>query len=423
MMIEFCQKLYKIYRSITGTGVKESLEIIQSYIPIKINSIKSGTKCFDWVIPPEWNVEEAYVVDLNTNTRVVDFANHNLHLVGYSSPVDKVMSYDELVEHLHFLESQPEAIPYVTSYYNRTWGFCLSYNSFVKLNKSASYHVIIKSSFNDCGNLWYGELVIPGKTEKEILLSTYICHPQMVNNELSGPAVLTFLANDILNNKRSNFYSYRIIFIPETIGSIAYLSLNFSQLKKFVVGGFVITCVGDERSWGHIPSRLGNNISDRIARNVLKFNTSKFEQYSWLDRGSDERQFCSPGVDLPVSSITRSKYGTYKEYHTSLDNFELVTEKGLHESLEIYLKCIEVFEKNCCPKINVLCEPQLGKRSLYPNISTSDSGIKVRNLMNVISFCDGNHSLLDISEICHLSFSEVYALYMELLKSDLLISE
>ena len=371
-MIEFCKKLYGIYRSITGFGVKESLEIIKTYIPIEIKSVESGTKCFDWNIPPEWNIKDAFVIDLNTNKRVIDFNDHNLHLVCYSIPINEIVSFENLVSHLHYIKEQPDAIPYVTSYYNKNWGFCLTYNSFIKLDRNASYHVVIDSSFNEKGQLFYGELLIPGKSKEEILLSTYICHPQMVNNEISGPAVLTFLANDIFKNKRYNFYSYRIIFIPETIGSIAYLSLNFNRLKKFVVGGFVITCVGDERAWGHIPSRLGNNISDRIARNVLKFNTSNFEQYSWLDRGSDERQFCSPGIDLPISSITRSKYGTYKEYHTSLDNFELVTERGLNESLEIYLKCIEVFEKNCYPKINVLCEPQLCKRSLYPNISTSD---------------------------------------------------
>jgi aminopeptidase-like protein len=423
MIIEFCEKLYRIYRSITGVGVKKSLQIIQTYIPIEINSIKSGTKCFDWIVPPEWNVTEAFVVDLNTNRKVVDFSVHNLHLVGYSIPIDKIVSYKELVSHLYFLEDQPDAIPYVTSYYNRTWGFCLSYNSFIQLDQDANYHVIIKSSFNENGSLFYGELLIPGITKNEILLSTYICHPQMVNNELSGPAVLTFLTKHILNNEKSNFYSYRIIFVPETIGSIAYISLNFDYLKKHVFGGFNITCVGDERAWGHIPSRFGNNISDRIARNVLKFNVPSFQQFSWLDRGSDERQYCAPGVDLPISSITRSKYGTYEEYHTSLDNFELVTEKGLNDSLELYIKCLDVFEKNCKPRINVFCEPQLGKRGLYPSVSTSKSGIKVRNLMNVISFCDGENSLLDISEKCNLSFSEVYDLYLELNHANLFITK
>jgi aminopeptidase-like protein len=263
-------------------------------------------------------------------------------------------------------------------------------------------------------------LLINGKSTEEIFLSTYVCHPQMVNNELSGPSVLTFLSKYILNNKDTNYYTYRIVFLPETIGSIAYLSINLKHLKKSVFGGFNITCVGDERAWGHVPSRIGNNISDRIANNILKYNVEEYQKFNWLDRGSDERQYCAPGVDLPISSITRSKYGTYKEYHTSLDNFDLVTEKGLQESLNIYKKCIDIFEKNCYPKINVFCEPQLGKRGLYPNISTAESGKKVRDLMNVISFCDGEHSLLDISEKCNLCFLKVYDLYTDIKAANLI---
>ena len=419
-MIDFCKKLYKIYRSITGIGVKESLEVIKTYIPIEIKSIESGTKCFDWTIPPEWNVTEAYIVNLNTNQIVVDFNEHNLHLVGYSISVDDILSYDNLISKLFYIKEQPDAIPYITSYYNKNWGFCLTYNSFLNLDKNAMYHVVIKSSFNEKGNLYYGELIIPGKSKKEIFLSTYICHPQMVNNELSGPAVLTYLSKYVLESKGLNNYTYRIIFVPETIGSIAYLSFNIEYLKQHVVGGFNMTCLGDERAWGHIPSRLGNNISDRIAINILSNNIFSFHQFSWLDRGSDERQYCAPGVDLPISSITRSKYGTYDEYHTSLDNFDLVTEKGLEESLNIYKKCLDVFEKNCFPKINVFCEPQLGKRGLYPNLSTSESGKKVRDLMNFISYCDGKHSLLDISEKCNLSFAKVYDLFLEVNEANLI---
>ena len=241
----------------------------------------------------------------------------------------------------------------------------------------------------------------------------------MVNNELSGPAVLTGIAQNIL--KKDNYYSYRFVLIPETIGSIAYLSENIDYLKKNVTGGFNITCVGDERSWSLVPSRYGNNTSDKIAEHVLTFNCPNFNKYSWLDRGSDERQYCSPGVDLPISSITRSKYGEYPEYHTSLDNFDLVTEKGLNESLQVYLKCIDIFEKNRVkPKIKVLCEPQLGKRGLYPTISTKESSRTVRNIMNFISYCDGKNTILDISNLCGLDFFESYGYYEKMNENGLI---
>ena len=249
--------------------------------------------------------------------------------------------------------------------------------------------------------------------------SSYICHPQMVNNELSGPAVLTAIAKHLFN--KSNYYSYRFILVPETIGSITYLSKNIKHLKKHVIGGYNITCVGDENSWGLIPSRYGNNISDKIGEYALQSKNLNYIKYSWLDRGSDERQYCAPGIDLPISSITRSKYGEFPEYHTSLDNFDLVTQKGLSDSLDIYLTCIEIFEKNKFkPRINVLCEPQLGKRGLYPSISTKESGEKVRNMMNFISYCDGSNSILEISKLCEIDFNEAYHYYNIFIENELL---
>ena len=418
-LLKFCKDLYRIPRSITGKGVVESLEYIKKYIPIEIKNVKSGSQAFDWIVPPEWNIRQAYILNLTTNEKIVDFNDHNLHIVGYSKPVDLELSYDELINNIYYLEDQPEAIPYVTSYYSINWGFCVSYNQFKKLDKTSKYKVFIDSDFNENGNLTYGELLIKGEVEEEIFFSSYICHPQMANNELSGPSVLTAIADFLL--KKPNYYSYRFVLIPETIGSIVYLSKNLNTLQKNVKGGFNISCVGDERSWGLVPSRYGNNISDKIGEHVLKSNCKSFIKYSWLNRGSDERQYCSPGVDLPISSITRSKYGEYSEYHTSLDNFDLVTQKGLTESFEIYLKCISVFERNIYkPKIKVFCEPQLGRRGMYPSVSTKTSDMNVRDMMNFISYADGTNSILEIADLCLITFEEAFKIFQNLKKVDLI---
>ena len=409
-LLKFCEDLYEIPRSLTGKGVVKTLEYIQEIIPLEIKKVKSGTKVFDWTVPPEWNIRDGYVIEVSTGRKVIDFKSHNLHVVGYSEPIEDEMSFEELEKNLYFLRDQPDAIPYITSYYSKRWGFCLSFNEFQKLDRNSRYRIFIDSEFKEDGDLTYGELIIKGKVEQEIFFSSYVCHPQMVNNELSGPSVLTGIAESLL--KKDNYYSYRFVLIPETIGSIVYLSEKLDVLKKNVIGGYNISCVGDERSWGLVPSRYGNNLSDRIAEHTLKKHYPDFIKYSWLDRGSDERQYCSPGVDLPISSITRTKFGEYPEYHTSLDNFDVVTEKGLNDSLLLYLKCVDIFEKNrFYPKVKVFCEPQLGKRGLYPNISTKESGNIVRNMMNFISYCDGSNSILEISEICEIDFEESFGYY------------
>jgi aminopeptidase-like protein len=418
-LIQICKELYPIYRSITGNGVRESLNILQKYVNFKINEIPSGTKVFDWIVPEEWNIKSAFVVDLSTNECVINFNNHNLHVVGYSEPIDKVIDFNELNEHLYFNEKLPSAIPYVTSYYNKNWGFCLSFNEYLKLNRDSKYRVFIDSNFNKNGSLTYAELVIPGKSEKEIFFSSYICHPQMCNNELSGPVVLTALANYISSCK-SLKYTYRFVLIPETIGSIAYLSKNITKLKKNVIAGYNLTCLGDEGEFSYIPSRLGNTLSDKIALNVLKTNFPNFVSYTWLDRGSDERQYCAPGIDLPICSITRTKYGRYPEYHTSLDDFNVISENALQKSVLVYKKIINILETDCYPCLNVLCEPQLGKRGLYPNISTVNSGESVRDFMNFISYCDGNHSLVDISNTLNIDYMKCMDLHSKLSKAKLL---
>ena len=267
-LLDFCKDLYRVPRSLTGNGVVETLKYIKKIIPIEIKQVKSGTKAFDWTVPPEWNIRDGYVIELSTGKKVIDFKSHNLHVVGYSEPIEDEMSFEELENNLFFLKDQPDAIPYITSYYERRWGFCLSFNEFQRLDRNSRFKVFIDSEFKEDGDLTYGELIIQGEVEKEIFFSSYVCHPQMVNNELSGPSVLTGIADSLL--KKPNYYTYRFVLIPETIGSIVYLSKNLDSLKKNVIGGYNISCVGDERSWGLITSRYGNNISDKIGDYILK---------------------------------------------------------------------------------------------------------------------------------------------------------
>lgn len=301
-MYQLLKELFPICRSITGEGVRETLRIIQKHIPIKIHGIPSGTKVFDWEVPKEWNIKDAYIMDEEGN-KIVDFKKNNLHVVGYSIPVDKTVNLEELESHLYSIEDQPEAIPYITSYYKERWGFCISHNQRKKL-KDGNYRVYIDSSLKD-GYLNYAELIIPGRTSKEIFLSTYICHPSMANNELSGPVLLTYLAKWIMSEPRK--FSYRLVFIPETIGSITYLSQNYKEMKENIIAGYNLTCVGDNRAYSFMPSRYGNTYADKVALNVLRYSQPDFIQYSYLQRGSDERQYCSPGIDLPVASIMRTK--------------------------------------------------------------------------------------------------------------------
>ena len=347
-----CEKLWPITRSITGSGVRETLGIIQQEIPdLTIHEVLTGTQCFDWEIPKEWNIRDAYIIDQNGN-KVIDFKNSNLHVVSYSTPVNRTISLLELQQHLYSIPEQPNAIPYVTSYYQERWGFCLSENQRRALVEG-DYQVCIDSELSN-GSLTYGELIIPGKSKKEVFLSTYICHPSMANNELSGPTVTTYLAKWIQSQPRE--YTYRIIFIPETIGSICYLSKNNEIMKKNVVAGYNVSCVGDDNAYSYLPSRNEKTISDKIALHVLKYTHPDFVKYTYLDRGSDERQYCSPGIDLPIASVMRTKYGAYKEYHTSLDNLDYISAKGLFGAYEVLTKCIECIEKNKTYKTTPLCD-------------------------------------------------------------------
>ncbi|MFB5085874.1 DUF4910 domain-containing protein [Psychrobacillus sp. PGGUH221] len=414
-MISLMERLFPICRSISGNGVRESFEIIKEHIPVQLYEVQTGTKVFDWEVPKEWNIKDAYIMD-EKGRKIVDFKKHNLHVVGYSTPIDKILSLDELQKHLYSIEEQPNAIPYITSYYKERWGFCISHHEREKL-KEGNYHVFIDSELKN-GNLTYGEFIIPGESDKEVFLSTYLCHPSMANNELSGPVLAVYLAKWLMKENRK--YTYRIIFIPETIGSITYLSRNLEEMKKNVIAGFNITCVGDERAYSYLPSRLGNTLADRVALKVLENTHPDFVRYSFLERGSDERQYCSPGIDLPVASVMRTKYGQYPEYHTSLDNLDIVTAKGLQGSYDVYKSCIELIECNAYYQVKCLGEPQLGKRGLYPTLSTKESGRLVRDMMNFIAYSDGNHDLIEISNIIGVPVAKLYPIIQLLVDNDLL---
>lgn len=416
-MHDLCKELFPICRSITGDGFRQSLAILQEHLPVlKAFEVATGTPCFDWTVPKEWNITDAYIIDPKGN-KICDFKQSNLHVMGYSIPVNKKVSLEELQDHLYSLPEQPNAIPYITSYYKERWGFCITHQQRLEL-LDGEYQVVIDSSLED-GYLTYGELIIPGESEQEVFLSTYLCHPSMANNELSGPVVTTFIAKWIssLSNRK---YTYRIVIIPETIGSITYLSRHYKTMQERIIAGFNVSCVGDDRTYSYLPSRDGNTLADQVAQHTLKHIYPDFDRYSYLERGSDERQYCSPGIDLPVCSVMRSKYACYPEYHTSLDDLSLVTPSGLSGAFNVLQKSIQCIEMNEVLQLNVLCEPQLGKRGLYPTISTKSSGNEVRNMMNFLAYCDGKHSALQIAEIIDCPLWELTEMIMKIKSEGLL---
>ena len=421
-MYELLKALFPLNRSLTGEGVRKTFDIIKNYIDnLRVHSVPSGEKVFDWIVPNEWNISEAYILKPD-GEKICDYNKNNLHLLGYSIPIKKTIKLEQLQNHLHSLPELPDAIPYITSYYNKNWGFCISENERLKL-LPGNYKVVIKGTLKP-GNLNYGDVFIPSTqgTEKEVFFSTYICHPSMANNELSGPMISIFLSK-WLKNKKNRKWSYRFIFVPETIGSIAYLSRNFKKLKKNVIAGYVLTCLGDERSYSFLPSKFKYSISDKIARHVLKKNVKSYKEYTWLESRSDEIQFCSPGIDLPIASLMRSKYGEYPEYHTSLDTFgKVVTLKGLKGSLTLLKKIIHEFEKSVFPIAKFKCEPQLGKKGLYPNLSKKNTiKLDTRLIQYFLSYSDGQNSIMDIAKKCNVPISKIFKIE-KILKKKKLIS-
>jgi aminopeptidase-like protein len=411
-------RLFPITRSITGNGVRETLKILGELVPIEQTETPTGTACFDWSVPREWNIRDAYVLDRN-GRRVIDFRQSNLHVVNYSVPIRKKVSRAELLEHVYTIPEMPEAIPYRTSYYKESWGFCLQHKRLAEL-KDDQYDVVIDSTLEN-GTLTSGEGFIQGASEREVLLSTYVCHPSMANNELSGPLVTTAVYKELLSRKNLR-YSYRFLYVPETIGTILFLSRKGEHLKKNLAAGYVVTCVGNKSEFTYKRSRQGNTLADRAAVHALATSGSPHSLIDWNPDGSDERQYCSPGFDLPVGSLMRIPYMKYPEYHTSLDNRSLLSEESLQESVSMYLRIIDTLEANDV-FINQQphCEPQLSKRGLYPTLGGAQSSSEiVQKLMYLLAYSDGQYDLIDIANKLKLPAASFRPQIEQLLQAGLL---
>ena len=418
-MYHLISQLYPICRSITGDGVRKTLHILQQLIPIEIHEVPTGTKVFDWTVPKEWNARDAYVKN-SQGEKVIDFQVCNLHLLNYSIPIHKTMPLSELKEHLFTIPEHPDWVPYRTSYYKENWGFCLSYNALQKLEEG-EYNVYIDTSIED-GNLTYGEYYLPGETDEEVLFSCHICHPSLCNDNLSGIALSTFLAKII--SSKSRRYSYRFLFIPGTIGSITWLSLNESKTDR-IKHGLVVSGVGDAGKMTYKKSRRGNAEIDRAVIHVLKHSGEEYAIEEFSPYGYDERQYCSPGFNLPVGRLTRTPFGQYPEYHTSADNLEFVKPESLVKSWITYLSVMNVLENNrIYINTNPKCEPQLGKRGLYGSLGgEQDKKMSEMAMLWILNLSDGMHSLLDISEKSNMSFNLIYRIAKKLQTNNLIFEK
>ena len=417
------EKFFPLCRSITGTGTYKTLKYIKKeFKNLKIYKIKSGTKVYDWKVPNEWNIKDGYILD-KFNKKILDFKKNNLHVVNYSYPINKIVNKKNLLKKIHTHSKIYTAIPYVTSYYNKYWGFCMSQKNKLSVNKkykeNDNFKVSIKSKLNKNGSLRWGEIVLKGKSKNEILISTYICHPSMANNELSGPILSMMLINYFKKSLREK--TLRFIFIPETIGSICFINKNFDHLKKNVIGGYNLTCVGDERMHSCMLSKYENSPSDIALLQTYKRLKIKYKKYSFLERGSDERQFNSPGIDLGITSIFRSKYNTYPEYHSSHDDFSLCTKKGLKDSFHVAKNAIQTMQKMIIPTSKLMCEPQLGKRGLYPKISKNYKRDFFRTLLDFLQYSDGKNDLKKISQKIKVNYKNSFKIYKILKKENLII--
>jgi aminopeptidase-like protein len=420
---KYFDRLWPITRSLTGNGNRDSLKILSELIDLEVTEVPSGTTCFDWNVPPEWNIKEAWIKN-SKGEKIVDFSKNNLHILGYSEPFQGILSFEELKSHIYTLPDQPELIPYLTSYYKRRWGFCISHRQFLELDKNDNYEILIDSSLDENGSMSIGEAIIKGKSEKEILFSTYICHPSLASNELSGPLVSAFIYSKLKEQKELK-YTYRFIFVPETIGSIHSLSVNGEKWKENLQAGFVITCIGDNGKFTYKKSRRGNSFPDRAVEAILKQTESEFNIVEFFPSGSDERQYCSPGFNLPVGSLMRTMYGKYPEYHTSADNKDFISFEAMEKSVLKYLEIIEVLERNE-KYLNKMpfCEPQLGKRGLYPTLG-SQKGTEdfVTTMLWILNLADGTNDLISISEKSKIPFSQLIPVIDRLIENGILESE
>lgn len=418
-MYQLISELYPICRSITGNGFRETLHWISKHIELTKHEVPSGTQVFDWTVPREWNIKDAYINN-SQGERIIDFQKSNLHVVNYSVPVHQKMLLEELKKHLFTLPEHPDWIPYRTSYYKESWGFCLSHNQLLEL-QDQEYEVCIDSSLEN-GHLTYGEYYLKGDKPDEVLISCHACHPSLCNDNLSGIALATFLAKYLSQINLS--YSYRFLFIPGTIGSITWLSLNESQVHN-IKHGLVLTCLGDSGKSTYKKSRRGNAEIDKAVTHVLKHSHQDYDIIDFFPYGYDERQFCSPAFNLPVGCFMRTPHSCYPEYHTSADNLDFVKPQFLADSFSKCLSTLHILENNKkYLNQNPKCEPQLGKRGLYSAIGgQTDTKITELAMLWVLNLSDGDHTLLDIADRSSMSFDFIHKAATALLEHDLLIEK
>ncbi|WP_158748516.1 DUF4910 domain-containing protein [Acidobacterium sp. S8] len=411
----FAKELYPICRSITGDGLRETLRRIQKKIPLELHEVPSGTDVFDWTVPKEWNIRDAYIKN-SSGARVVDFHQSNLHVLNYSTSVRANMTLDELRPHFFTIPEHPDWIPYRTSYYKEQWGFCLTHNQLAALEEG-EYEVCIDSTLED-GHLTYGECYLPGESEEEVLISTHACHPSLANDNLSGITVATHLAQYLAGRKLR--YSYRFLFIPGTIGAVTWLARNHEMTGR-IRHGLVLTGIGDRGGFHYKKSRRGTAEVDRAAAHALGHSGEESELLEYSPYGYDERQYCSPGFNLPVGCLMRSVWGTFPEYHTSADNLDFIQPESLAASLRLCTSIVDILESNRrYLNQNPFCEPQLGKRNLYRSTGGESIGKEINARLWVLNLSDGEHSLLDIAERSALPFPVISAAAKVLCEAGLL---
>jgi len=418
-LTKWAKDLFPICRSITGKGNRETIKYIKKNINSNflLKGFKSNKKFFDWKIPQEWEINDAYIMDSNNN-KVCDFKKNNLHILNYSSPINKILSFKQLKKNIFTIKKKPNAIPYVTSYYKKKWGFCMRYNDFNKLKNNQKYKVLIKSR-HFRGIMNYTEMILKGRSKKEILICSYICHPSLANNELSGPLIIMGLSKILKPSK----YTIRLLLIPETIGAISYISKNYKHIKKNLVAGFNLTTVGAGAPYTLISSINENTYSDKIATRIMK-KRKNFKKLSFLKRGSNERQFGCQNLGLPFTTICRTRFGDYDEYHTSDDNLSLISEKNLLNSLKCILEIINEIQKNQIFTKNMYCEPFLTKYNMIHTLGDLKNARNVteKNMLNIISYTGKNYDLIELSKKLKIPLNQVN-LIIKKLKNKKIINE